>query len=115
MVFNRSPGSRAVKRWPTATQAGGVQTNALLDTVEPFACAAASGAVSVTPVPVGPAVPTVATVAVSAVAPVRIVIWPFGSKFTLVPVTALTLITWSPAAEAATSVVEIGRMYGPPP
>ncbi len=69
--------------------------------VEPLACAAPSGAVSVTPVPEAPAVPTVCTTAGS---PSTVTWWP-----ATMPVTLATLTLVAPIAAAADSVVLRGR------
>ena len=79
----------------TVVPAGTVTSASL--SAEPLACAAVSGAVSVTPVPVAPAVPTVWMIADS---PPTMMWWPATR-----PVTEATLTLVAPTAEAALSVV----------
>jgi hypothetical protein len=79
-----------------------------LETADALACANVSGAVRSTRVPVASAVPTACTVAVSRDAPVPMLTFTPGARFTLVPLTAVTLMFVSPTADAAASVVETG-------
>ena len=89
-------GLKFVPRQSWTVVFAGTVTSASL-TAEPLACAAASGAVSVTPVPVAPAVPTVWMTADSP--PTSM--WCPATR----PVTLATLTFVAPIADAAASVV----------